>query len=499
MNYIEIFILILFPFFFYYFYHNKNGLPTNWPIVGMLPALLKNIHRIHDYIIQEMELVNMTYHFKGPWFTNMDLLVTLDPTNLHHVMTKNFGNYPKGDKFREMLDVLGDSISTTDFNVWQYHRKMAQSFLSHPKFYEFLVQKTWEKVENGLIPILDHALQHGIEIDLQDLFARFTFDTICAIITDHDPKSLSLDMPYIPSSHALDDIEKAIFYRHVVPPFIWKLQRWLDVGTENKCRKAWEILDSFIYKCIALKRESLSNHKEDNKVSSTDLLTLYIKEDDNKKASIGNQGDKFLRDMILSKFIAGKDTISSTLSWFFYLLSKNPHVVSKIKNELKHINIDNQKENTREVNGKLVYLHAALCETLRLYPPIAFELENPNKHDVLPSGHQVNVGTQIIFDVYAMGRMKSVWGDDCNEFKPERWITKFGEFKNEPSHKFFSFNSGPRTCLGKDMAFTQMKIVAATIINKYVIQDVKDNLVVPDISIILHMKYGYKVRILHSK
>ncbi|CAO2830368.1 unnamed protein product [Amaranthus hypochondriacus] len=214
-----------------------------------------------------MELVNMTYHFKGPWFTNMDLLVTLDPTNLHHVMTKNFGNYPKGDKFREMLDVLGDSISTTDFNVWQYHRKMAQSFLSHPKFYEFLVQKTWEKVENGLIPILDHALQHGIEIDLQDLFARFTFDTICAIITDHDPKSLSLDMPYIPSSHALDDIEKAIFYRHVVPPFIWKLQRWLDVGTENKCRKAWEILDSFIYKCIALKRESLSNHKEDNKAN----------------------------------------------------------------------------------------------------------------------------------------------------------------------------------------------------------------------------------------
>uniref|UniRef100_A0A803MCG4 Uncharacterized protein n=1 Tax=Chenopodium quinoa TaxID=63459 RepID=A0A803MCG4_CHEQI len=94
---------------------------------------------------------------------------------------------------------------------------MAQSFLSNPKFNQFLVNKTWEKVEDGLIPALDHVSKHVIEFDLQDLFARFTLDTICTMIMDYDPKSLSLDLPNVPSPRALDDIAEVIFYRHAVP------------------------------------------------------------------------------------------------------------------------------------------------------------------------------------------------------------------------------------------------------------------------------------------
>ncbi|KAL2907273.1 Alkane hydroxylase MAH1 [Bienertia sinuspersici] len=97
-----------------------------------------------------------------------------------------------------------------------------------------------------------------------------------------------------------------------------------------------------------------------------------------------------------------------------------------------------------------------------------------------------------------MARMKSIWGDDCNEFKPERWITESGKIKHEPSYKFLAFNAGPRTCLGKDMAFTQMKAVAATIIKNYKFQAVEGHLVVPDISIILRMKHGLKVKVFRS-
>ncbi|CAO2830529.1 unnamed protein product [Amaranthus hypochondriacus] len=313
---------------------------------------------------------------------------------------------------------------------------------------------------------------------------------------DHDPRALSTHFPIVPSSKALDEIEHVIFSRHVVPSFVWKLQRWLNIGSENKYKKAWHTLDTFIYNCIDTKKEYMKL-KTQNDDLCTDLLTLYLKEDENLKAPHGYHGDKFIRDTVLTNFIAGRDAISITLSWFFYLLATNPKIASKIKEELENVKpID--WNNSKEVNNKLVYLHGALCETLRLYAPVAFESKNPTKPDILPSGHHVTPNMQIIFNLYAMERMKTIWGDDCNEFKPERWITEQGKIRHEPSYKFFVFNARPRTCLGKEMAFTQMKLVAAALIQNYVIQPIELHRVVPNASIFLRMKYGFKVRILRS-
>ncbi|KAL0353412.1 UNVERIFIED_CONTAM: Alkane hydroxylase MAH1 [Sesamum angustifolium] len=91
--------------------------------------------------------------------------------------------------------------------------------------------------------------------------------------------------------------------------------------------------------------------------------------------------------------------------------------------------------------------------------------------------------------------MESVWGKDCLEFKPERWISPGGGTKHEPSYKFPAFNAGPRTCLGKEMAFVQMKMVAAAIIYHYSIQLVEGHPVIPSDSVILQAKHGLKVRL----
>ena len=62
--------------------------------------------RFHDLCIETLEITDLTFNFKGPWFTNMKVLITLDPANVHHTMSKNFTNYPKGLKFNEMFDIL---------------------------------------------------------------------------------------------------------------------------------------------------------------------------------------------------------------------------------------------------------------------------------------------------------------------------------------------------------------------------------------------------------
>lgn len=145
---------------------------------------------------------------------------------------------------------------------------------------------------------------------------------------------------------------------------------------------------------------------------------------------------------------------------------------------------------------ELVYLHATLWETLRLYPPVPINHKASSEPDTLPSGHRVKQNQRILIGFYAMGRMKEKWGEDCLEFKPERWISDGGRSTvYVPSYKFPAFNAGPRTCLGKDMSFIQMKCVAVAMLWNYHIQVVKGNTVSPAMSVILYMKHGLKVKV----
>ena len=59
--------------------------------------------------------------------------------------------------------------------------------------------------------------------------------------------------------------------------------------------------------------------------------------------------------------------------------------------------------------------------------------------DVLPDGHRVKRGDNVYYLAYAMGRMTYVWGQDAEEFKPERWL-KDGGFQPESPFKFISFH-----------------------------------------------------------
>lgn len=111
------------------------------------------------------------------------------------------------------------------------------------------------------------------------------------------------------------------------------------------------------------------------------------------------------------------------------------------------------------------YLHAVLSETLRLYPPVPLCLRLCAEDDTLPDGTVVKKGWRVIYNSYAMGAMESIWGKDCKEFKPERWLEN-GVFRPRSPFIFPVFHAGPRTCLGKEMAYVQMKMVAVSVIER---------------------------------
>ncbi|RIA04650.1 hypothetical protein BRARA_K01095 [Brassica rapa] len=483
---------------------NMSFITTNWPLIGMLPGLFMVLHRVYDFTVELLESSNLTFQFKGPWLSGMDMLATVDPANIHYMLSSNFLNYNKGPEFKEIFDVFEDVIFNVDAELWYNSRKAAEGILRHQGFPRVSMSATRRKLKNGLVPVFDHFAKEGMVMNLQDVFRRFTFDTSMGLITGSDPTTLSIDMPENEFYKALTEAIDGILYRKIKPRFLWKLQRWMRLGIEKKMLEASDIFYRVCAKYISAKREEvrrlqgISHHSTNEEFK--DLLTSYIKLDTTKYKILNPSDDHFLKDVILSYIVAARDTTASALTWFFWLLSENPDVVAKIRQEINK-NLPKSKTGMEKSSfdptelNKLVYLHSALYESMRLYPPVPFEHACPVNKDVLPSGHKVDANSKIIIPLYALGRMKAVWGQDASEFKPERWVSNTGSLRHEPSFKFLAFNAGPRSCLGKQLAMNMMKTVIVEILQNYDIHVIKGQKIETFPGLMLLMMHGFSVTI----
>ncbi|XVF14035.1 hypothetical protein REPUB_Repub09cG0021700 [Reevesia pubescens] len=497
----EIFVAVsisLFVLSLSHWHRNRNALVTNWPVIGMMPGLLWNVARALDNFTNILRKCGGTFEFKGPLFPSFDFLLTSDANNINHMMSKNFANYEKGEEFREIFEPFGEGIFTLDSDRWKIQRKIMQALLRNNKFALFRDKVVWKKLEKGLIPIFEHVATNGIEVNLEDVFQRFDYDNMSLFALGFDPDSLNVNFPAIPSKEAFADIEEALLFRYLVPKSVWRFQNWLNIGEEKKLNEGKKVLDDFVFNCISSRREKFRKNQGQLEEEEYDLLTSFLVEDQGESGAF-EQSDKVIRDTAVNLMLAGIDSVSGGLSWFFWIVATNPSVETKIVEEIKRNSSICKDKNmiylSEEELNKFIYLHAVFSETLRLYPPIPANHKTVVQPDILPSGHRVAAGSRILISIYSMGRMEEIWGKDCLEFKPERWISEKGDIVYVPSYKFLAFNSGPRTCLGKDMSFLQMKTVAIALLKNYKVEVVEGHVVVTRESITLHMKNGLKVRI----
>jgi len=172
---------------------------------------------------------------------------------------------------------------------------------------------------------------------------------------------------------------------------------------------------------------------------------------------------EFLRDVVLSFIIAGRDTTGCTLSWLFYVLSTHPEIQARLCAEIDKCLPQEEAITLKSMeHSNMPYLNGVLYETLRLYPPVPFDIKEAQADDVLPDGTPVPKNTKMIFLPYAMGRDPQRYPDP-EAVMPERWIP----FKMPSPYEFPVFQGGPRICLGMDMAIFEAKLVACTLLQAY--------------------------------
>ncbi|CAK9310232.1 unnamed protein product [Citrullus colocynthis] len=483
----------------------RYGLPI-WPIVGMLPALITAARgNLYDWITDLLRHHKGTFQFRGPWLTSLNCVVTADPRNLEHLLKTKFSSYPKGPFFRDTVrDLLGDGIFGADDETWQRQRKVASIEFHSARFRQMTVESLVELVHSRLEAVLEDFAGRSATVDLQDVLLRLTFDNVCMIAFGVDPGCLRGGLPEIPFAKAFEDATEVTVIRFITPTFVWKAMRYLNLGMEKKLKQSIKAVDEFADNVIQTRKRELSTAAQpqaDNQRS--DLLTVFMKLRDEQGRPFS---DKFLRDICVNFILAGRDTSSVALSWFFWLLDQNPRVENKILAEIGRIVGEREEAKTRELRfdllvfkpeeiKKMEYLHAAISEALRLYPSVPVDHKEVVEDDVFPDGTILKKGTKIIYAIYAMGRMEAIWGKNCREFKPERWM-RDGRFMSESAYRFTAFNGGPRLCLGKDFAYYQMKYVAASIMSRYRVAVVTGHSVEPKLALTFYMKNGLKVNLI---
>ncbi|KAJ9561236.1 hypothetical protein OSB04_006396 [Centaurea solstitialis] len=470
----SIFTMITTPLFLLllvYIYNQlqKYGKKTKkyHPIGGTKFNQLVNYRRLHDYNT-DLATIYKTYRVFNPFRGE---IYTSDPLIVQYILKTNFKNYGKGAYMHDILkELLGDGILTVDGDEWREQRKVASHQFSTKVLRDFssvVFRKNTIKVGK----ILLEAANTNQKVDITDLFMKATTDSIFKVGLGIDVDNISCSNEEdIRFSHAFDDAN-ALILRRIVD-VSWKIKKALNIGTEAKLKKNIKVIDDFVYKLINTKIEQMHNAKDDFMFKNEDILSTFLQ--------IKSTNPKYIRDIVVNFVLAGKEPIAVTLYWFIYMLCKHPHVQDKVAKEIKEATNMNMKEVdtinvaefaarvSDEALDKMQYLHATLTETIRLYPALSLDPHICFNDDVLPDGYNVKKGDMVIYLPYAMGRMKSIWGDDAHEFRPERWLDGDGFFHPESPFKFTAFQAGPRTCLGRDFAYRQMKILSSILLGCFV-------------------------------
>jgi cytochrome P450 len=188
---------------------------------------------------------------------------------------------------------------------------------------------------------------------------------------------------------------------------------------------------------------------------------------------------------------AGRDTTAQSLSWFFIELFAHPEHVQPILDEIALLfpssatDADTPNYLAYDDLRQLPYMQACLAESIRLHPPVPKNSKTALADDVItplnsagtstiPPPVKVFKGEMVAWSDWVIARLPTVWGEDCAEYKPSRFLLadesgpggwRFNT--NLGPWKFHAFNGGPRLCLGMTLAYFEAMAVLTLILPKW--------------------------------
>ncbi|GKT51125.1 averantin hydroxylase [Colletotrichum spaethianum] len=169
--------------------------------------------------------------------------------------------------------------------------------------------------------------------------------------------------------------------------------------------------------------------------------------------------------MLASNFIvAGSGTSAGGMSGLTYLLLRNPDKLEKLKKEIRE-RFQSSDEISMQGTAQCKYLNACLDEGMRMYPPTPGSLPRfvPGSGEII-DGKWVKGGMAVAVNQLSAGTSELNF-KRAREFHPERWLdlSPDSEFANDDKAATQPFSMGQRVCIGRAMAYAEMRLTMAKI------------------------------------
>ncbi|EHY59402.1 hypothetical protein HRR83_001322 [Exophiala dermatitidis] len=471
--------------------------PDTLPILGNAIHFLKPRHVLFDWFVKcQQRFGKETFQISVPSLPPGVVINSAE--NLEFVL-KNEASITKGDFFRERSwDLFGYGIINATGDLWRTQRKAGLKFFSGANL-DILIEEVLPEIyEDNTRKQLLQAAKDGSVIDLQKIFLDLTTTVVGHMAYDMEISASS------PFSKAFDHASDRIGLRFQNP--LWRLTEFFWGGTELRASLAE--VKRFGRQIVANARKRRSRAAFESLVTDDETLI-----DDS--SMFGSLIDSLIEafaqpqvvaDAALNFLSAGRDTTAQSLTWTFYALTRHPEALKRVRDEIEakfkfdidtnnsksqgrdpdtdpafgssstntdkivgddDDDIDNEKDNARDPSTRsthdqitisslqptsLPYTMAIFYESLRLYPPVPFELKQTSEPVTLPDGTFLPAGAIVVWCIYAMNRSVDTFGHDAHLFRPERWLDGHGKLVPKSAFEFPVFNGGPRACLGKKMA-----------------------------------------------
>nr|XP_004672227.1 cytochrome P450 4A12-like [Jaculus jaculus] len=420
-------------------------------------------HKIHrDQELQDLLTRVKKFPRACPrWFWGSRAhFVTYDPDYMKLILGRSD---PKShDTYRLLAPWIGYGLLLLNGQTWFQHRRMLT-----PAFHYDILKPYVRIMADSVCVMLDkweQMISQNSTLEIFQPISLMTLDTImkCAFSYRGNVQLGGKVQPYI---QAIMDMNNLLFSRlrnaFHQNDIIYSLTydgHW----TNRACQIAHEHTDQVI-KCRRAQLQDegeLEKIKRKRRLDFLDIL-LFAKMENGSSLS-----DKDLRAEVDTFMFEGHDTTASGVSWTLHALATHPEHQQRCREEVQGL-LGDGTPISWDLLDQMPYTTMCIKEALRLYPPVPAVSRMLNTPVTFPDGRSLPKGVTVQLSFYGLHHNPKVWPNpevfDPSRFAPER---------TQHSHSFLPFSGGPRNCIGKQFAMSELKVsVALTLLRFELLPD----------------------------
>ncbi|KAF6822288.1 Cytochrome P450 709B2 [Colletotrichum musicola] len=316
----------------------------------------------------------------------------------------------------------------------------------------------FQQKSQQLVQLFDQLAESGGGVvDVSDVYARVTLDVIVLFTMGLDMDVVLKDSIFRQSFHQTFDPSPFGLLLVGISAFVPAI-RYLPLEENRKFNNAISETRARIRNIIRQRRAEINAGKVDIG-AEPDMLTYMLME---QSVEDPWPEDKIM-DNVLNFMVAGYETSGNTLTWATNRLCIRPDIQDKLRAEVQGLLARKPNPDYADLEG-LRYLDNFCKESLR-FQASGIMAAREATEDVEVCGTLIPKGTSLLMIPHIINRNPAIWGDDVDEFKPDRWDNLSGDARDPFALATFLF--GPRSCMGRVFAMLEMKMVLVEVLSKF--------------------------------